>query len=91
VALSAVRLHAYRAVVQFHQPAGDRQPQAYPAEATRSRPLRLPELVEDGGLLVMRDPQAGVADRQGDRGCICLGAQRDLTAGCELDRVADQV
>ena len=83
---------------QGHQPRGDRQAQARAAVLPRGRGVGLLEGAEDLLLLVARDADAGVADREAAgrprprrRFAVGLDAHDHLAPVGELDRVADQV
>ena len=81
---------------QLDQPRRDRQAEAGAAEAAGRRAVRLRERLEDQLLLVARDADAGVDDREVQADLAGqlrrdVDAQPDLPAVGELDRVADQV
>ena len=81
---------------QLHQLRGDRQPEAGAAVAARHRGVRLLERAEDLVELVLRNADAGIADREVQlRVALAplehLDADDDLAGVGELDRVADQV
>jgi hypothetical protein len=77
---------------QSSQVAGDRQPQSRAAVLAVGAAVRLPECLEDDFLLVLRDADAGVVDREGDAAARDRrDAQRDLAALGELDRVRQEV
>src|SRR5207245_2979226 len=81
---------------QRHQPPRDREAESGAAVAAGHGRIRLRELLEDRGQLLLRDADPRIAHAKLPRGLVAVAAHRarghvDLTALGELDRVPDQV
>src|SRR5690606_9930994 len=84
---------------EVHEPLGDRQAQASPAELGWHRPVRLLKGIEDQVELVVGNADARIGDDEFDHILACRGAgglvhldrEAHLTILRELDSVSDQV
>jgi hypothetical protein len=87
---------ADRAAHHLAKLLGDAEPKPGAAVAAGGRTVRLGERVEDAPLLLRRNPDAGVADFEGEQERRALALDRrdanaDLAPIGKFDRVADQV
>jgi len=93
-ALARLAVHADLAAHQADQPLRDRESEAGPALASRVVRMRLDEGVEDGGLMLVGNPDAGVSHGAADESEVAVGrleANLDLALLRELERVAREI